>query len=511
MAAVLKKQTTIPPHVVFLPYAMTSHITPLVHIARLFAYHGLRVTIITTPHNALIFQSSIDNDRCLVPGCNISVQTLKFPSYEMGLPDGVENFSACPSLEIAGKVHYGFFVLLQKPMEQLIRNLKPQCIVSDMFFPWTIDLAEELNIPRFSFQTANFFFQCVWHCLREYAPHEKVALDSDDQSFLIPGLPHEIKMKLSEIEDFFFEDNFSRQTYKAVREAELRSQGIIHNTCSELEPEYVDIYENIRGVKGWHVGPTFLFINELEKSQNSNPTCFDDPWKKCGDCLNWLEDQEPNSVLFVCFGSSVRFSNDQLKEIALALNAAKCPFILVAKEQGNKNQLEEKDDNNYGDWWQLDSFKELVVNNKRCFIVKGWAPQVLILEHRAIGGFLTHCGWNSVLEALTMGIPLITWPLFAEQFYNQKLLVLLGLAIEVGSDVWNSGFIVSSPVVSREKIELAIERLMYDSEERKKIRANAKLMAEKVKSSAEEGGSSHSHLIALIEEIKHCATFNSST
>lgn len=489
--------TTTPPHVVFLPYAMTSHITPLVHIARLFAAHGgLRVTIITTPHNALLFQSSIDKER------NISVQTLKFPSDQVGLPDGVENFTASPTLEIAGKVHYAFFVLLQKPMEQLIRHLSPQCIVSDMFFPWTVDLAEELHIPRFSFQTCSFFTHCVWHCLREYAPHEKVATDSDDQSISIPGLPHEIKMKLSEIEDFFFEDNFTRKTYKAVREAELRSHGIIHNTCSELEPEYVDIYEKIRRVKGWHIGPTFLFINKLD---NSNSIFCDDPWKNYRDCLNWLEHQEPNSVLFVCFGSSVRFSNDQLREIALALNAAKCPFILVAKEQDEINQLEGKYDNKYGDWWQVDSFKELVVNNKRCFIIKGWAPQVLVLEHGAIGGFMTHCGWNSILEALTMGIPLITWPLFAEQFYNQKLLELLGLAIGVGSDVWNSGFIVSSPVVSREKIELSIERLMYDSEESRKIRANVKLMAKKVKSAAEEGGSSHSHLIALIHEIKRCA------
>ncbi|MCD7451922.1 hypothetical protein HAX54_014111 [Datura stramonium] len=149
----------------------------------------------------------------------------------------------------------------------------------------------------------------------------------------------------------------------------------------------------------------------------------------------------------------VRFSNDQLREIALALNAAKCPFILVAKEQDKANQLEEKDDN-YGDWWQVDGFKELVVNNK----------------------------------SSDYGHAVITWPLFAEQFYNQKLLELLGLAIGVGSDVWNSGSMMSSPVVPRGKIELAIERLMYDSEESRKIRANVKLMAEKVKS-ATEGGS----------------------
>lgn len=95
---------------------------------------------------------------------------------------------------------------------------------------------------------------------------------------------------------------------------------------------------------------------------------------------------------------------------------------------------------------------------------------------------MTHCGWNSILEGLTLGVPLITWPMFAEQFHNNNLLEQLGLSIRVkGADVWNSGFIVSSPVLSREKVELAVKRLMCDSEESRKIRANVKLMAEKLK------------------------------
>ncbi|XP_059283998.1 nuatigenin 3-beta-glucosyltransferase-like [Lycium ferocissimum] len=504
-AMVLKEQTTML-HVVFIPYTMTSHITPLVHTARLFALQGLRVTIITTPYNALLFHSSIDEDR-LVSGSNITVQTLQFPSDEVGLPVGVENFIASPNMEIVGQVHYGF-ILLQKPMEQLIRQLNPNCIVSDMFFPWTVDLAEELGIPRFSFQPATFIHQCAWHFLKTYTPHKKVASDTD--RFLIPGLPLEIKMKRSEMEDFLKEETEYKKTVDAILEAELRSYGIIHNTCSELEPGFPEVYEKVRGRKGWHIGPLSLFINkhesEISSNEISNSNSCSDPWKDSGECLNWLEDQEPNSVLFVCFGSMVRFSGDQLKEMAVALKSANCPFIWVVREQ-EKNQ---EDENDRSDWWPND-FKEMVVKkNRKGFIIEGWAPQILILKHRAIGGFLTHCGWNSVLESLTLGVPLITWPLFSENFYTEKLLEQLELAIGVGADVWNSGFIVSSPVVSREKIELAVRRLMYDSEESRKFRANAKLMAETLKRATEEGGSSHSQLIELIEEIKRCAFKNSS-
>ncbi|MCD7448180.1 hypothetical protein HAX54_039136 [Datura stramonium] len=484
MAMALKEQTAMP-HVVFIPYTMTSHITPLIHTARLFALHGLKVTIITTPYNALLFESSIDNDR-LVSGCNITIQTLQFPSDEVGLPVGVENFIASPSMEIAGKVHHGF-VLLQKPMEQLIRQLNPNCIVSDMFFPWTVDLAEELQIPRFSFQPATFIHQCAWHFLKEYTPHKKMA--STSESFLIPGLPLAIKMKCSEIEDFLKEETDYSKTVNAVLEAELRSYGIIHNTCSELEPGYAQVYEKVRGRKGWHIGPLSLFINKQESKISSKESfksnSCSDPWKDCRDCLNWLEDQEPNSVLFVCFGSMVRFSDDQLKEMAEGLKATNCSFIWVVREQ-EKNQV---DENDHCDGW-LNGFKEMVVQkNKKGFIIQGWAPQVLILKHQAVGGFLTHCGWNSVLESLTLGVPLITWPLFSENFYTEKLLEKLELAIGVGADVWNSGFIISSPVVPREKIELAVKCLMYDSEKSRKIRENAKLMAETLKCATEEGGS----------------------
>lgn len=500
----VKEQTEMP-HVVFIPYTMNSHITPLVHIARLFALHGLKVTIITPPYNALLFQSSVDRDR-LLSGSDITVRTLKFPSEEVGLPVGIESFTASPSMEIVGKVHYGF-LLLQKPMERLIRELNPNCIVSDMFFPWSVDLAEELKIPRFAFQPATFIHQCAWTFIKEYTPYKNVA---DSESFLIPGLPLEIKMKSSEIEDFLKEETEFKKTVDEVLEAEIRSHGIIHNTCSELEPGFAEIYEKAKGVKGWHIGPLALFINkhesEISSKETSNSNICSDPWKGYGDCFNWLEDQEPNSVLFVCFGSMIRFSDDQLKEIAIGLKAANCPTIWVFREQ-DKNQEDEKD---CSDWCPND-FKEIIgENNKKIFIIQGWAPQQLILKHRAIGGFLTHCGWNSVLESLAVGVPLITWPLFSDNFYSDKLLEKLNLAIGIGADVWNSGFILSCPPVSGEKIELAVKRLMNNSEESRKIRENAKLMAKKLKIATEEGGSSHSQLIGLIEEIKRCAFKNSS-
>ncbi|KAK6784668.1 hypothetical protein RDI58_018123 [Solanum bulbocastanum] len=280
-------------------------------------------------------------------------------------------------MEIVDKVHYGF-ILLQKIMEQLIREINPNCIVSDVFFPWTVDLAKELQNSRFSFQPATFIYQCAWVFIREFIPYKNVA--SDSERFLIPDLPLDIKMKISEIEDFLKEETEYKKTVDDILQAEVRSHSIIHNTCSDLEPGFAQLYEKARGVKRWHIGPLALFINKYEAEisskqiSNLNNSCSD-PWKGYSDCFNCLEDKQPNFVLFVCFGSMIRFFDDQLKKMAVGLKASNCPTIWVFREQ-YKNEVDEKD----------------------------------------------RCDWSR-----------------NDNFYTDKLLETLGLAIEIGADVWNLG------------------------------------------------------------------------
>lgn len=142
------------PDFVLLPFVTASHMMPMVHLGCQLAAHGGKVTIITTPANAAFFQSLIDN--CIAGNHQISVATLEFPSEEVGLAPGIENYSAVKSPERVDKVVYGFS-LLKKPMEDLITKLLPHCIISGMFFPWTVDTAECLKIPRLVFYPSNFF------------------------------------------------------------------------------------------------------------------------------------------------------------------------------------------------------------------------------------------------------------------------------------------------------------------------------------------------------------------
>ena len=106
-------------------------------------------------------------------------------------------------------------------------------------------------------------------------------------------------------------------------------------------------------------------------------------------------------------------------------------------------------------------------------VLRGWAPQLLILEHVAIKGFMTHCGWNSTLESVCAGVPMITWPLSAEQFSNEKLITdVLKIGVQVGSREWLSWNSEWKELVGREKVESAVKKLMVESEEAYVTRPN---------------------------------------
>lgn len=471
-------------HVLFLPYFTPSHMIPLVNVARLFAAQGVKVTILTTKYNAALFQSSIDHAAGL--GHDISVHNLKFPSAELGIPEGIENFTAATTTEILGKVYKGT-MLLQTAMEEFIEELSPHCIISDMFYPWTVDLAEKLKIPRILFYANNFISHCLPHNLWEYEPHKSVK--SDSEGFLIPGLPDRIEMKRSQLEDHMKAETHFTEVLRKIRESAVRSFGLVFDTVYEFEPQYADYFGKVKGTKYWTIGPLFYFSNK-EKTDNSADG-------KDG-CLNWLDTQGPNQVLYISFGSIAKFSDTQLNEIALALEALDQPFIWVVRKK--ENDLDDQQES-----WLPDGFEERMTKGNKGLIIRGWAPQLKILNHPAIGGFMTHCGWNSTMEALTAGVPLISWPLFAEQFYNEKLLEVLNVGVSVGSDHYHVTPVIEGPLVERKQIQAAINRLMSNSEESQEIRDRAKEMATLARRAVEEGGSSYQNLLDLIDALKSFA------
>ncbi|PIA52864.1 hypothetical protein AQUCO_01000616v1 [Aquilegia coerulea] len=473
-------------HLFFFPLMAQGHTIPMIDIARLFAARGNKSTIITTPLNALHISENIDEDK--KSGLEIHLETIPFPAVEAGLPEGCESVSSITSQEMVFK----FFKatdMLQQTFDMLLDEQRPDCVVADMFLPWTTDVAKKYGIPRLVFHGTSYFSLCVIASIFRYAPHEKVM--SDSEIFVVPGLPDKIEMKKLQLPNHgeSNEKNGFTEKRAKIQETEVSSFGVLVNSFYELEPAYAECYTKDLGRRAWSIGPVSLCNrNFIHKAQRGMKASIDEHY-----CLSWLDSKEPRSVLYVSFGSLSRFGTAQLHEIAMGLEASNIPFIWVVKMPLNK----EKDQ----DQILPDGFEQRMQG--KGLVIRDWAPQVLILDHPAVGGFMTHCGWNSTLEGISAGLPLITWPVFAEQFNNEKLVTqVLKIGIRVGNEVWNSWIEPENVSVTKDRIEEVVTELMGKGEEAKNRRKRVSEFGEMAKKAVEKGGSSYNNLSALIEELR---------
>ncbi|MCE2054886.1 hypothetical protein HAX54_041590 [Datura stramonium] len=201
----------------------------------------------------------------------------------------------------------------------------------------------------------------------------------------------------------------------------------------------------LRRSKLWHRSRHLLrartscadYYQKMKNNQIKELVDAADEYNSCA-VVEWLNEQKHKSVLYVSFGSSVRFPEDQLTEIAKALEASEPSLFIwvVRKDQSAQTT------------WLPDGFEERA--KKKGVIIRGWAPQLTILDHSAVGGFMSHCGWNSVLEAIVAGA-VADGPVFAEQFYNEKLVEVMGLGGKGAEVVTRKALMCWSPMLGSEK------------------------------------------------------------
>lgn len=178
-------------------------------------------------------------------------------------------------------------------------------------------------------------------------------------------------------------------------------------------------------------------------------------------------------------------------ELGLGLETSNCPFIWVIKEGSYTAELDK--------WFKEQNFEERVKG--RGLIIRGWAPQVQILSKPEIGGFITHCGWSSTLEGIIAGLPLITWPMSSEQFYNEKLIVqVVKIGVKIGVD---KPMKAPEVLVKKEDVMKAIKQVIDGGEEGEERKKRAKKLGEMAKMAVENGGSSCSNLTSLIHLVSY--------
>ncbi|KAJ4705030.1 Glycosyltransferase [Melia azedarach] len=477
------------PHFVLIPLMAQGHMIPMTDMARNFAERGVVVSLITTPQNASRFESIISRARkSKLP---IQLVQIPFPCQEVGLPVGYENLDNLPSPDLLRKFYIALDKL-QEPLEKFLLekgNPPPSCIISDKCLSWTSETAQKLKIPRLVFHGMCSFSLLSSHTLMLHKAHNSVT--SDSEPFLIPlpaGITQRIEVTKAQLPGAFVSRPDFDDFRNKMQEAEQSAAGVVVNSFHELENGFVDEYEKAIGKKVWCIGPvSFCNREKIDKfERGNNKASIDDK-----QCLEFLNSMKPRSVIYACLGSLCRLVPSQLIEIGLGLEASRRPFIWVIK---SSEELEK--------WLLEENFEEKIKG--RGLLIKGWAPQIFILSHQAIGGFLTHCGWNSTLEGISFGVPMITWPLFAEQFFNEKLIVqVLEVGIRVGVEIpvrWGEEEKIGI-LVKRDEVEKAVNILMDEGEEGQKRRERVRQLQLKATKAMEKDGSSHLSISLLIRHF----------
>ncbi|XP_015088908.1 UDP-glycosyltransferase 73C4-like [Solanum pennellii] len=472
---------TVQPHFVLFPFMAQGHMIPMMDIARLLAQRGVIITILTTHLNANRFKNVID--RAIETGLKIQVVHLYFPSLEAGLPEGCENFDMLPSMELGVKF-FDATTRLQPQVEEILQEMKPSpsVVISDMCFPWTNNVAHKFNIPRIVFHGMCSFSLLCLHNLRNWEDFEKI--ESDTDYFQVPGIFDKIELNKAQLANILIKDGDMKKIMDQIQRAEDEAYGIVVNSFDDLEKEYVEGLMNVKKKKIWTIGPVSLCNKEKQdKAERGNKAAIDEH-----RCLKWLDSWEQDSVLFVCLGSLSRLPTSQMVELGLGLESSKRPFIWVVRHMSDE----------FKKWLVEEDFEERVKGQG--LLIHGWAPQVLILSHPSVGAFLTHCGWNSSLEGITAGVAMITWPIFAEQFINERLIVnVLATGVRAGMEnpvIFGEEEKLGTQV-SKDDIKKVIEHVMGDEMRRKR----AKELGEKAKRAMGEGGSSYLNLTQLIQDV----------
>lgn len=261
------------------------------------------------------------------------------------------------------------------------------------------------------------------------------------------------------------------------------NSGDLYNTCRVMESAYMDLLEKAtmkENIKHWALGPFNPVVLVPDQKKGSNSRHF---------CLEWLDKQALNSVIYVSFGTTTAMNDEQIKELAIGLKQSDQKFIWVLRD-ADKGDVFDGEVRRA----ELPKGYEDSVKNKG-LIVRDWAPQLEILAHPGTGGFVTHCGWNSCMESFTMGVPIGAWPMHSDQPRNTVLITQL-LKVGVVVRKWEQ----RDKVATSNTIENAVKKLMA-SKEGDEMRKRAAELGGNVRKSMDEGGVSRMELDSFIAHI----------
>ncbi|XP_044478381.1 UDP-glycosyltransferase 73C4-like [Mangifera indica] len=320
----------------------------------------------------------------------------------------------------------------------------PLCAIVDFQMGWTKALFSKFNIPVISLFT---FGACA--AAMEWGAWKIQASNiTSGETRVVPGLPEEMALTYSDLK---------RKPGGPPKPGDMPrwvpgiegSIALMFNTCDDIDGPFIKYIGDQMGLPAWGVGPLLPeqywkssepLIRDREIGEQKRQSSLTDQ-----NVIQWLDSKPHGSVTYVAFGSEVGPTTEEYQQLAGALEESTRPFIWVI-QPGSEAHIPQGLDDRVGN---------------RGLIIYGWAPQLMILSHESTGGFLSHCGWNSTMEAIGRGIPFLAWPIRGDQFFNAKLVVShLKIGYIVADDL--------SEMVKKDDIVKGIESVMGDEEMKKR-------------------------------------------
>ncbi|XP_057451051.1 hydroquinone glucosyltransferase-like [Lotus japonicus] len=456
--------------IAMVPVAALSHFIPFAEFARRLVQHNheLQVTFLIPTHGPLTpsMQSHLN---ALPPNIDFSVLP------QVNIEDLPQNTTPSTKMKLIVKRSIPF---LQEKVSALSSHFHLAALVCSMFSTDAHEVAKQFNLLSYLFYASGAVFLSFALSLPDL--DESVSnsefLSDSIETVNVPGFA--VPFHVKELVDHVLCER-SSETYKSFFDVCRKISfvdGVIVNTFTDLEAGAIRALQEGEGPCAYPVGPIIM----TESSSDMNKLL----------CLKWLDNQAPSSVLYVSFGSGGTLSHDQLNELAFGLEMSGHKFLWAVRVPNKDScsayfDAEKKEE-------PLDYLPSGFLDRTKGqgLVVPSWAPQIEVLGHASTGGFLSHCGWSSVLESVVNGVPMIAWPLFAEQRMNAKIITdALKIAVRPKADD-------ETALVKREEIAKAIKRIM-EGDESLEIHKRVKELSDGAAAALSEHGSSTNALSSL--------------
>ncbi|CAM0954045.1 unnamed protein product [Alopecurus aequalis] len=366
------------PHVLLVSCPLQGHVNPLLRLGRRLAASGLRVTFTTFCHAGLRGMHADD----------ASIHGVRFEHLLRDAPGADDHLTPDDMLRLV--LDEGPSALAALIRRQANAGTPVSCVVNTTFVPWALDVARELGVPcHATLWTQSCAVISIYHHF--YNDDATFPEAPEDAPAALPGLP---AMSMDEL-PLMVRPEFTHNLWGQMLRVQLvdihekKVPWVLVNTFHALERAAIDALP----IAVVPVGPLLDDNDEMDDDDNG--------------VMAWLDAHPPRSVVYVAFGSLVNIGQDETAAVAEGLNGTGRPFLWVVRDV-NLNHIPES---------------VLAATDSHRAKIVAWCPQRRVLNHDAVGCFVTHCGWNSVMEALAAGVPVVGYPWWSDQFTNAKFLV----------------------------------------------------------------------------------------